>query len=45
VQSFYITDSATGGNTLYGADLTTARTINNGDTASFAVGAITLTEN
>lgn len=45
VQSFYICDALTGGNTLYGADLTTARTINNGDTASFAVGAITLTEN
>lgn len=47
VQSFYIVDGSNWGtgNTLYGADLTTARTINNGDTASFAVGAITLTEN
>lgn len=47
VQSFYIIDSGTygAGNTLYGADLTTSRTINNGDTASFAIGAITLTEN
>lgn len=44
VLSFYILDAPTGGNTLYGADLTTSRTINNGDTASFAVGAITLTE-
>lgn len=46
VQSFYILDSGTygSGNALYGADLTTSRTINNGDTASFAVGAITLTE-
>lgn len=45
VQSFYIADSASGGNLLYGADLTTARTIASGDTASFAVGAITITEN
>jgi hypothetical protein len=45
VYSFYICDALSGGNTLYGADLTTSRTINNGDTASFAVGAITLTEN
>lgn len=44
VQSFYIVDALSGGNILYGADLTTSRTINNGDTASFAVGAITLTE-
>lgn len=42
--SFYIVDAATGGNALYGADLTTARTINSGDTASFPVSAITLTE-
>lgn len=45
VQSFYIVDTATGGNLLYGADLTVARTIASGDTASFAVGAITITEN
>lgn len=45
VLSFYILDAASGGNALYGADLTTSRTINNGDTASFAIGAITLTEN
>lgn len=45
VQSFYIVDAASGGNILYGADLTVARTIANGDTASFAVNAIVITEN
>lgn len=44
VTSFYICDALTVGNLLYGADLTTSRTINSGDTASFAIGAITLTE-
>jgi hypothetical protein len=44
VLSFYIVDASSAGNVLYGADLTTSRTINNGDTASFAVSAITLTE-
>lgn len=45
VLSFYICDASSAGNVLYGADLTTSRTINSGDTASFAVGSITLTEN
>jgi hypothetical protein len=45
VQAFYICDALTAGNILYGADLTTARTIATGDTASFAVGSITITEN
>lgn len=45
VLSFYIIDASSSGNALYGADLTTSRTINSGDTASFAVGSITLTEN
>lgn len=45
VQSFYIVDALSAGNILYGADLTTARTIATGDTASFAVGSITITEN
>lgn len=44
VQSFYICDAASGGNVLYGADLTTARTIASGDTASFAASSITITE-
>lgn len=45
VQSFYIVDASSGGNILYGADLTVSRTIASGDTASFAVGAIVITEN
>lgn len=45
VQSFYLIDALSVGNILYGADLTTARTIATGDTASFAVGSITITEN
>lgn len=45
ILSFYIIDASSAGNALYGADLTTSRTINNGDTASFAISAITLTEN
>lgn len=45
VQSFYIVDASSGGNCLYGADLTVARTIASGDTASFAVGSIVITEN
>lgn len=44
VTSFYIVDASSSGNALYGADLTASRTINSGDTASFAVSAITLTE-
>jgi hypothetical protein len=44
VQSFYIVDANSSGNILYGADLTSARAITTGDTASFAVGAITITE-
>lgn len=45
VQSFYLCESATGGNVYYGADLTTSRTIAEGDTASFAVGSIVIREN
>lgn len=44
ITSFYICDAATAGNALYGGDLTTARTILTGDTASFAQSAITVTE-
>ena len=44
VLSFYIVDAASGGNVLYGADLVTSRAIDTGDTASFAVGAIVVTE-
>lgn len=44
VTSFYILDASTNGNVLYGGDLTTARTILSGDTASFASAALTFTE-
>lgn len=42
--SFYICDASTVGNIYYGADLTASKTIGTGDTASFAIGAITVTE-
>jgi hypothetical protein len=41
---FGIFDAASGGNLLYSAALTTARAVTNGTTASFAAGAITVTE-
>jgi hypothetical protein len=42
---FGVFDASTAGNALYYGDLTTARTINNGDSApSFAVSALTVTE-
>lgn len=44
VTSFYIVDAGTAGNVLYGGDLTTAKAIASGDTASFAANAITITE-
>lgn len=44
VQSFYICDAASGGNTLYGGDLATSRSVQSGDTTAFAVGALTITE-
>ncbi len=42
---FFLADSAThnSGNLLYFAALTTARTVTNGGTASYAAGAITVT--
>ena len=39
-----IFDSLSGGNLLYYADLDTARTITSGETASFAAGALVVTE-
>lgn len=42
--SFYVCDAATGGNALYGGDLATSRTVATGDTPSFAVGALVVTE-
>ena len=44
VISFYVVDAASGGNCLYGGDLAAPRTIASGDTASFAIGALTITE-
>lgn len=44
VVAFGILDAASAGNLLYWADLTTSKAVNNGDTASFAVGDIDVTE-
>lgn len=44
VLSFYICDAASGGNILYGGDLASSRTVAAGDTASFAAGAMVITE-
>lgn len=44
VQSFYILSAASAGNCLYGGDLTLAKTITNGDTATFAGGSISIIE-
>ena len=44
VVAFAILDAATGGNFLYWGDLTASKTINNGDTAKFAVGDLDITE-
>jgi len=39
-----IFDAATNGNLLFWANLTTSKTIQNGDTAQFAAGSLTFTE-
>lgn len=44
VVAFGIFDAATAGNLLYWADLTVSKAVNSGDTASFAVGDIDVTE-
>jgi hypothetical protein len=44
VNAFYILDALSGGNVLYGGDLTTARSVAAGDTASFAPNGLTITE-
>lgn len=41
VASVYILDAATAGNALYGGDLSAAKAINSGDTATFAAAALT----
>lgn len=45
ITHFALVDSSTtgAGNIIGWADLTTAKAVNNGDTASFAIGAITVT--
>jgi hypothetical protein len=44
VVAFAILDAATAGNFLYWADLTANKTVSSGDTASFAVGELDVTE-
>lgn len=44
ILSFYIADASSAGNILYGGDLTTSKAIGSGDTATFAISAITVTE-
>lgn len=44
VVAFAIMDASSGGNIMYWGDLTTSKAIDNGDTASFAASAITITE-
>jgi hypothetical protein len=44
ILSAYITDASTGGDCLYGADLTASKTIQPGDTATYAIGSLTITE-
>jgi hypothetical protein len=45
ITDFFISDASSGGNILAYGVLTTAKAINNGDTASFAIGDITITLN
>jgi hypothetical protein len=42
--SWYLCDALSGGNILYGADLNTPRTILSGDTVTFAIGQLIVTE-
>lgn len=44
VVAFGIFDAASAGNLLYWGDLTASKSVENGDTAEFAVGGITITE-
>lgn len=44
VKSFYLCDAATGGNALYGGDLTQERNVGSGDTPSFGPNSLTITE-
>jgi len=44
VLGFGLYDASTAGNLLWFADLTTSKTINSGDTVSFAIGALVVAE-
>jgi len=44
VVAFALFDASTAGNMLYWADLTANKTIDSGDTAEFAVGALVISE-
>lgn len=44
IASFYLVDSASGGNVLFGGDLVPPRVIASGDTPRFAPGQLTITE-
>jgi hypothetical protein len=44
VTHFGIFDASTAGNLLYWADLTASKAVGNGDTASFAAGALDVTQ-
>lgn len=44
VTQFGIFDASTSGNLLYWGDLTTSKTIGSGDTASFAIGSLVVTQ-
>lgn len=43
VTHFFISDASSGGNLILCQALTTSKTINSGDTVSFAIGALTVT--
>jgi len=43
VTHWFISDSSSSGNLLFCAALTVSKTINSGDTVSFAIGALTIT--
>lgn len=44
VTGFALMDAASGGNELYFGDLTLSKVVSSGDTASFAIGALSITE-
>lgn len=44
IVAFAIFDNSSGGNMLYWNNVTTPKDVNSGDTASFPIGSITLTE-